>query len=159
VTVLRVPDRPTVGFRSPAFDGLRDFPNPASTNIWAYNTDNMSSTAVRFAYLRPDPKYLYEKPFIFESTTSYDIPTRTNTEKDEYACKVEDVRGQESKFTYAQHGFRYLIHHSKIDQLNIDNHDTLGYANETMELLKNEFNAERVICYDVRVSFLTTVLW
>jgi len=110
----------------------------------------MSSTVVRFAYLRPDPKYSSEKPFIFESTTSYDVPTRTNTEKDEYDSKVEDVRGQESKFTYAEHGFRYLVHYSRIDQSNVDNHDTLGYANETMELLKNEFNAERVICYDVR---------
>jgi hypothetical protein len=112
----------------------------------------MSSTSVKFAYLRPDPKYAYEKPFIFESTTSYDVPTKTNTEKDELTVCLEDIRGQEYNFTCAGHGFRYFEHHSNIDQLNTDNYDALGYANETMELLKDEFNAERVICYDVRVS-------
>jgi hypothetical protein len=116
----------------------------------------MSSSSIKFAYLRSDPKYIYEKPFIFESTISYDIPARTNIEKDEHDVYLKDVRGQESKFTCLEHGFRYLVHHSKIDQSNIDNHDALGYARETMELLKNEFEAERVICYDVRVSIPTT---
>lgn len=112
----------------------------------------MSSSLIKFAYLRPDPKYTYEKPFIFESTTSYDVPTKTNTEKDDYVVHLEDIRGQEFDYTYAEHGFRYFEHYSSIDQTNTDNHDALAYANETIELLKNEFNAERVICYDVRVS-------
>ena len=129
-----------------------------SPSIHASYTGNMASSPVKFAYLRPDLKYTYEKPFIFESTTSYDVPTRTNTEKDDCIVHLEDIRGQESSFTCLEHGFRYFEHHSKIDHSNTDNHDALGYASETMELLKNEFNAERVICYDIRVSLRSDIL-
>ena len=111
----------------------------------------MATTKVAFGYLKEDPKWATEKPFIFESNITYDEPAITNTEKEFHSVSLTDIRGQENNYTYESHGFRYIKHPSKIDQLNIQQHDALGYMKETMDLLCAEFNAERVICYDVRV--------
>ena len=114
-----------------------------------------------FLYLRKDEKYFHEKPYIYESNISYEQPVETNTEKDLHRVALTDIRGQEAKFSYDTHGFRFINHESQVKQSGTEVHDTIAYINETKEILKVEFDAMRVICYDVRVravTFLAAIL-
>lgn len=112
----------------------------------------MSSGEVRFQYLRDLDTYHFEKPFILEDTTSYDKGVITNVVKDYHPVHLTDIRGHEDEYDYHSHSFRFIKHATAIDFLDTPEQDSLAYIKETMAILQEQFGAERIICYDVRVS-------
>lgn len=73
---------------------------------------------------------------------------------------VKDVRGREKEFTLDTNGFTIMHHKSSIARYETWD-DVRAYKRETEESLKNWFDAEHVVTYDVKVwlnSFRTKYL-
>ncbi|KAI1330539.1 hypothetical protein F5Y16DRAFT_408459 [Xylariaceae sp. FL0255] len=104
---------------------------------------------VKFHYLLDLPLYDTEKPFIFESNISYDKKPITNVEQDLFPVSLENIRGREQDFGLDRHGFAFIRHSSTVD-FSETTQDTVAYILENSTILKEKFNADRVICYDVR---------
>ena len=65
---------------------------------------------------------------------------------------LTDIRGHEDEYDYESHSFRFIKHATAINFLDTPEQDSLAYIKETMTILQQQFGAERIICYDVRVS-------
>ena len=78
--------------------------------------------------------------------------SETNIELERFHdINVHDVRGRESEFSTEGNGFTFLHHESEVA------HDggeggMAAYINEVASLVQMECKADRVICYDYRVS-------
>ncbi|KAL6827760.1 hypothetical protein V8C40DRAFT_264933 [Trichoderma camerunense] len=108
----------------------------------------MAKKEVYVEYVRDLSKYGTEKPFNLSFSTYHEGLT-TNVEKEEKGIIVEDVRGQESRFSMETHSFRFIKFPT---QHPIDGTDdtTFRYLEETKSFLLQELDADEVICYDIR---------
>ncbi|UKZ76657.1 hypothetical protein TrVFT333_004366 [Trichoderma virens FT-333] len=99
-------------------------------------------------YIKDLSKYEVEKPFNLSFST-YRQQLTTNVEKEEKCILIQDIRGQENQFSVEKHSFRFL---KLPTQHPIDGTDdvTFRYLEETRNFLLQEFDADEVICYDIR---------
>jgi hypothetical protein len=112
----------------------------------------MASTVVEVPmhYLKDLRLYDTEKPFAYETGPSYEDPTVSNISHELHPVSLENIRGRENEFNYDQHSFAFVRHQSVID-FSQPNQDSLGYILENTQILKDQFNTDQVICYDLRV--------
>lgn len=101
--------------------------------------------------------YKVEKPYnVVLSPEQWDasLPPRSNLKferKDNII--VTDIRGQSGNYTLDTAGFTIANHTSNVLRLETKD-DLLGYKNETEVFLTKWFEAERVVCWDVKVVML-----
>lgn len=112
----------------------------------------LPATPASMRFIADLPKYETEKPYncrgkdvangeisnlVFD--TRSDIP-------------VHDVRGHEHEFSLQKQGFMFVNHESKVRK-DIGSVDFVyEYLGETINLVKQKLNAEKVVCYDLRVG-------
>lgn len=99
--------------------------------------------------------YKTEKPY---NCRAEGLGELTNLVFEPYSgIPVNDVRGSEHKFSLEEHGFTFFKHKSNVT----GDIGSIGfikaYLDETVELLKDFFHSEKVICYDLRVSHSSTL--
>jgi hypothetical protein len=111
---------------------------------------------ITLQYLSDLEKYKHEKPFHLTQLPGQEESEFTNLE---YSTRSEislhDARGHESEFTLDTHSFAFVRVPSQVVFDKTDAADD-QYVRETIELIRERFGAERVICYDIRVRFLPT---
>lgn len=110
----------------------------------------MIEKQTQLQYISNLPLYDREKPYNLSYGT-YAYLITTNVEKDERTVLVRDVRDREAQFSYESHSFRFLKLPAKTE-LNGSEQNTIDYLEETRAFLLQEFQADRVICYDIRAS-------
>lgn len=118
--------------------------------------DSIDKPTISMKFLSPLPLYDREKPFNIKEIRE-DIPPsdRTNMELEcQKNIALVDLRLQCSKNTeYELHGFKYVLHpESCLYDLNLDQVALARYCESMMAFAYEEFCADNVICYDVRVS-------
>jgi hypothetical protein len=118
----------------------------------------LDTTTAVFRYLTDDPKYETEKPYdvVFDiddtnSKTNCDFTSLSNV-------PVVDARQQVEQLSLDTNGFVFLHRPSKTDLESLraevaKSHPEIvdAYLQEVMALVKNEFGAEVVVCFDWRV--------
>lgn len=97
------------------------------------------------------PLYHSEKPF---NCQAKDLPGGEITNlvfETNSGIPVQDVRGRQNEFTLKEHGFMFVNHESQVKS-EVGSMDFIHqYLEETIGLLKQQFQADKVICYDLRV--------
>lgn len=109
---------------------------------------------------------------IFRKEVPYEVfgyPTPTSERitnclfEDIDRVKIEDVRDSpEQRYSLDTTGFTYIHHHSQCELdskyfekagSSVENNPTvLAYLDETIQLVKDQINAKKVICFDWRVG-------
>lgn len=123
----------------------------------------MSSDPLELAVQRSETKcelmfidgrrYRTVKPYyISRALEGLDDDMRTNLA---YDCRrdvvAHDLRGLQDRLTLAEHGIKCFSYAEPLP-LSLTDHDNLEQYMETIaETLKNELDAELVLCYDYRV--------
>ena len=110
------------------------------------------------SYLVDLPTYEHEKPYELwlppDSLPEKDFPP-TNCEFEEHpGIEILDIRTSKIACTFKTTGFKYLF-----DRLGLEDPHVLvkkedvrrDYLEHTIDLIKQEFEAEKVICFDWRV--------
>ncbi|KAK7422004.1 hypothetical protein QQZ08_009725 [Neonectria magnoliae] len=112
------------------------------------------ATADRLAsmnFIADLPLYHSEKPY---NCQSKDLPGGEITNlifETNSGIVVQDVRGRQNEFTLKEHGFMFLDHESQV-KAEVGSMDFIyQYLEETIALLKGQFQADKVICYDLRI--------
>jgi hypothetical protein len=115
---------------------------------------------VSFEYIADINLYKKERPFQLLCTPSEQIPTGklSNIQTVWHSgVEVEDVRSYKESLSFHKEGFIVLEHASSIGTRTQD--DLMKKDLEDMtELLRVELQAEKTICYDVRVSFASSFI-
>ncbi|KAK0646750.1 hypothetical protein B0T16DRAFT_414201 [Cercophora newfieldiana] len=108
---------------------------------------------VSFKFFSPSPRYDTEKPYeLFLDENPPDFPA-TNCEFVFENVKIADIRTLPSRTTLDGEGFQVLSHKSSVLCNAADIQDPAkveAYLNQTIELVKMECDASKVICYDWR---------
>lgn len=109
-------------------------------------------------FLKPDEKFLYEKPYRLRYDPGDEIP-RSNCETQIHKnIAIHDIRGAEAKYTLDRNGFQVLKLESKLTPQEFHNEERVRsvYYEELKELLKRTFGAKRVevLEHGVGCSFL-----
>lgn len=114
-------------------------------------------------YLSDLPRYESEKPYELwlsaEDLAEANVPS-TNCEFEERpGINIRDVRTSTAKFAFDTTGFKFVL-----DPLTLDHHSPESlwkqdaslkeYLEHIIALVKREFGAEKVICFDWRVQDL-----
>ena len=121
-------------------------------------------------YLKDLPLYKKEKPYLVLLPASGGFELKAGrTDNLEYeshdGIHITDMRGREKEFQLITHGFEIMPNTSSVlDFRNRD--DVQAYKQETEEILKAKFGAEKVVCWDFKarailfslLSLLTIVL-
>ncbi len=99
--------------------------------------------------------YKTEKPY---NCRAEDLGELTNLVFEPHSgIPVNDVRGSEHSFSLREHGFTFFKHKSNVTGAVGSIAFIEAYLDETVELLKEFFQSEKVICYDLRVSNPSTL--
>lgn len=115
---------------------------------------------VTFKFLARDDRYRYEKPYriMYPGPLPNDAPRSNLAWEVRDDILVRDVRGHEAEFKIDEVGFCWI--HSPTKAENADDHDQTMkvHIEETIQLVREVFNPDRVVCYDYRVRgrFRTT---
>ena len=109
----------------------------------------MAENRAVLQYIQDLPKYNKEKPFNL-SLSTYAEKAISNVELEDRDVPLIDVRDCSNQYSYDTHSFRFLKlpTHSKFDN---SEESTISYLEEMKTFLMKEFNAESVVCYDIRV--------
>ncbi|KAF2133131.1 hypothetical protein P153DRAFT_353543 [Dothidotthia symphoricarpi CBS 119687] len=97
-------------------------------------------------FLKPDPKYLHEKPYRLRYDPGGTIP-RTNCETHvQRNVTVHDIRGREAEYTLDRNGFQIVNLESELapDEFHDRAKVKSVYYGELKQLLKHTFGANRV---------------
>lgn len=125
----------------------------------------MTTTTGKISFLKHDPMYSQEKPYLVLLPPSQDaeidrsIP-RSNLLYEYHLVDIGDVRGHTNDYRIEECGFQYFRHKTAVDSLpglhgdGPTREDVATYKVETEEVLKDFFQATHVVCYDLRVSIL-----
>ncbi|KAI1427346.1 hypothetical protein F5Y12DRAFT_792364 [Xylaria sp. FL1777] len=99
-------------------------------------------------FIRDLPLYEREKPYNLSYGT-YNDGVATNVQNETKEVHLTDIRGQENKFSYADNSFRFvtLPPHTTLDGTE---QAAIQYLEEIRQFLVSEFQADRVIIYDIR---------
>lgn len=117
-------------------------------------------TKASFRFILNSTRFVKEKPYHFSGPLDPDDePYRTNiTLKAQDDVPVKDIRTHIDSLDLNVHGFQF-IHHKSECMDNLERQDVLEkYMNEVAVLLKDHLAAERVICFDYRVSLCSVQL-
>lgn len=85
----------------------------------------------------------------------------SNCQTTNHSVDLLDVRGNENEFTLDHQGFKFVKHPSTAARNlacspQIGNQDIVKYLDEVIALLKHEFNTKHIVCFDWRVSLLSS---
>lgn len=108
-------------------------------------------------YLSRLPLYATEKPYTIRYTLPSDSPiSRTNAVHEELSTPVTDIRGRESEFSLAQHGFCVAKHDSGMSygDFEIDDKVMGVYLPGVARKLREALGARHVQIYEHTVSSL-----
>lgn len=108
------------------------------------------------SYLSNLPKYDVEKPYeLWLDEVPAQIPWTNCMFKDESEIEFNDARAQDVQLDYDSFGFKYLSHpltpRLKSWQFWEDRSSRFEYLRDCIDLVRKEFRADKVICYDWRV--------
>jgi hypothetical protein len=120
-----------------------------SDDLGVTSFSEMPHTIGIMKFIRDLSLYEKEKPYNLSYGT-YNEGVATNVENEEKQVRVEDIRGRETEFSYEPHSFQ-CVRLPNFTALDGTEKNTLAYLEEIRSYLLNEFNADRVICYDIRV--------
>ncbi|OCL09233.1 hypothetical protein AOQ84DRAFT_404936 [Glonium stellatum] len=110
-------------------------------------------------FLSDLPLYDLEKPYELCGFPEVPQSDRSNCQfTDHNNIKLEDVRGQENKYSINDYGFAFVNHTSSLDlkaqyfeHQNRNDAVVNTYLKECIELVKREIGADRVVCIDWRL--------
>lgn len=112
----------------------------------------MSYTQASMNFIADLPLYKTEKPYNCQAkqlpggeVSNLVFETRTGV-------PVQDVRGSEHDFTLQEHGFTFIDHDSTVKGDVGSTEFLYAYLEETVDLIRNLYNTDKVTCYDLRVS-------
>jgi len=120
----------------------------------------ISNPKVTLSFISDLPIFQHEKPYELWLPPS-EIPDSvpwTNCQFSEHSnIEIEDVRGSNTDFGYETTGFKFISNQlsecfARGSSWRSDDGLVQRYLEETVELLKGEFGAEKVLCFDWRVS-------
>jgi hypothetical protein len=119
---------------------------------------DLPSTSCTLSFIKAE-KYESIKPYFFSGPLPPDQETlRTNleyTRRDDVS--MLDLRGLEHVLDIQQHGFQFLKRPTAISTEKSEDEFIKSYMEETTLILKDQLNADIVLCYDYRVRSL--VCW
>jgi hypothetical protein len=128
------------------------------TNI-ALSDDRMivkpeaSTRCVKFKYIRDDPSYAREKPYRLHKITPIKGVPLTNVSF--HSCEARnlvDMRDDMHSLDLDHDSFKFMYHPSKV-KLD-DSVDAIReFCQESIDMLKSQVKADRVICYEILVSY------
>lgn len=103
------------------------------------------------------PLYKAEQPFLAMVTpdVGFDPEKHTNLEMEDHEVDITDIRERIDDFKLNECGFQVVPHESR--NLNFESvQDVEAYKRECEVWLKDFFKAEHAVCWDFRVTFLTS---
>lgn len=116
---------------------------------------NLPCQLISLEHLSDIDLYVTEKPYYLSAIPSRNQPEATNLEYSLHrGTPIYDIRGFEAEFSLAENSFAFVTktfaHAASAGRGEKDG--TEKYLREVADWVKDEQNAERVICYDFRVS-------
>jgi len=102
-------------------------------------------------YIADIPLYTTVKPYSLSGDTYVQI-AQTNIQTDERNVKIKNVRDREDEFSYENNSFRFVTFPTAVEWDGSPD-KSVQYLEETRQFLLDEFKADRIICYDIRVIF------
>ncbi|THV52152.1 hypothetical protein BGAL_0087g00120 [Botrytis galanthina] len=113
---------------------------------------NSPVSTCSFDYLQRTSLYDTEKPYYFSGPLEKEQEsTRTNlTYTTHDNIEVRDLREVENQLKLEIHGFQLLSHRSSVDLADPDTDQLQRYLLEVSNFIKNQLNAEVVLCYNYR---------
>ena len=121
------------------------------------NMSNMASAALETSlnFLKADSRYEVEKPYYISQMHALPDSSKTNLEFEiQKGIRIIDVRAKKDEFRLFRNGFRWLNHRSSFNVLDGRQSTAESYLRETAAFLREELNAEQIICYDFCVLLL-----
>jgi hypothetical protein len=112
-----------------------------------------------FKYVEWQDLYKTERPYQILSALPEEDPDVRSSNlifHDGPPQEVEDVRGQESKFSLDDHGFQYIPHSSGLSSADLKNEALVEtrYFDECENILRDHLDdVSQVVFFDWRVSF------
>lgn len=111
-----------------------------------------------FKYVKWQDLYKAERPYQILSALPEEDPDARSSNlifHDGPPQEVEDVRGQESKFSLDEHGFQYISHPSELSPVDLKNEALVEtrYFDECEKILRDHLDdVSQVVFFDWRVS-------
>lgn len=122
----------------------------------------MPNISTEITFLANIPLYDTEKPyFLFWAAgdeKQKPIPSTNIQWQTQEDILVKDIRGKEKDFTLKSNDFEILYHLSGVSFPITSVEDMERYKRETETLLKQNFNARAIYCYESRVCLLFATL-
>ena len=113
-------------------------------------------------HLKDLPLYKREKPYLvlLPAQVESDLES-VKTDNLEFETRngihITDIRGHEEEYRLLINGFEVMRHASALSSFQ-DLADIQTYKTETESLLKAKFDADKVVCWDVKVCLPPLVL-
>lgn len=112
-------------------------------------------TEISLTFIKPLPLYHKVKPYAFHVLPKEALPEdRSNIETETIGgIDLTDLRGLDAdELDYEKETFRFVRDlTSSEDLLTSDVPDIIGYCERMVKFVRKEFDADHVICYDIRV--------
>lgn len=100
------------------------------------------------------PLYNTEKPYFLAQIPGYDYAESSNLQYQMHNnIPIFDVRGHETEFNLEKNSFTFQKIHA-IPTCGTDNDRLSAYGSWVAKYVETMFAADRVICYDIRVSII-----
>ena len=120
---------------------------------------------MNLSFLSDIPLYDMEKPYTLFMQPQEAIKQSNCVFFDQNCIPVKDLRGHEHSVTLEKNGFTFLRHTSRLTPSSHAFQSTRSgdpfvknYLEETMQLIKSYVEADRVLCFDWRVSLILSEL-
>ncbi|OJD37209.1 cytochrome p450 [Diplodia corticola] len=114
------------------------------------------------SFITPSPLYDVEKPYAIQTPLGDDVPREAlsnlrYTQHDD--IPLTDARSlPEQSLSYEEQGFKFIRHPMfSAKRFSADPAAVESYCQQTVDLISDEFRADKTICYDFRVSRFTFV--
>ncbi|RDW63724.1 hypothetical protein BP6252_11269 [Coleophoma cylindrospora] len=110
--------------------------------------EDVSRTA-SFQYIKHNPLHELEKPYRLNKFTPPDGLAMTNIEFETHSdVGLTDLRGYEDSLDLERDAFKFINYPSAVEPENIGE-SLQTYCEESIQLIKDQLNPDRVICYEV----------
>lgn len=111
-----------------------------------------------FQYIKHDPLHEHEKPYRLNKFTPPEGLATTNIEFETHCdASLSDLRGQEDYLDLERDAFKFINYPSTVKPENVGE-SLLSYCEESIQLIKDQLNPDRVICYEALVSLTEFLL-
>ena len=105
------------------------------------------------------PIYKDEQPYELYGFPEKESDKQTNCNMETRTVTVLNVRDMAEALDIEEHGFKFIQHASNCDLepthfevVGGDQRELMAYLDESIELVRSELHATKVICFDWRVS-------